>query len=213
MAESAPNMTEREENRTDLFDKGFGKGAAKAREELARSLGLKSADELTAYAERTRKAETDRLTAEGKTSELLALKDRELSEERTRRESAEAENRNVRFEIAFRAEASRKGVDADLAYLLVRPEERILDEKGAAVGVASLVDRIAKEKPLLKVGNGSGPVGAAGLGGASGADTSDKGKKLTELRAQYDQARKDPRSAADILVTLSRQIQTLERSA
>lgn len=207
MAESAPNTTTKD---TDLFDKGFGRGAAKAREETARLFGLNSPEEIAAFAERIKKQEADRLAAEGKTNELLSKREKELADERNRREALEAQNRDLRFETAFRSEALRNGLDADLAYLLVRPEERVLDESGKAVGVSSLVARIAKERPHLRVGTGSGPVGGP-IGNAGGADTSEKGKRLTDLRARYEEAKKDHRVKPETIIGLTREIQALER--
>lgn len=211
MADSAPDKTSA--NLEAVFDKGYGRGAEKARRDLAEKLGLKTPDEIDSWIEEQKAAVRKKMEDEGRLKELLDLKEKDLAASNSRVKELEDRHKELIFESAFRATAMKAGIaDVELALLLVKPEDRKVDEKGAVVGLAETVQRILKERPILK-GGGAGSIGSPGSGGSGGGETSKQAKELAEARAQLEEIKKNPRGTPNqTIVSITRKIQALERT-
>ena len=184
--ESGPVTTPAAEDRTKFGNDMFGRGAAAARKKFAAALGrpeLEDSDKLEAYFKDQKTAEDKRLAEAGRFQELADKNAREAETERQGRARVEQELQEERFRNQFILAAQGKVADIDLALSQTRAEDRQFGEGGKVVAIDAVIDRILKEKPILKAGAGGKPP----IGGAIGAGGEpEQGKHAAEIKDRMD---------------------------
>lgn len=165
--------------RTEAWNKGFGEGARKIRDEVMSSLGVKDLDEARKALDAARAAVEEKAKAEGKTTELLEGEKKRAAELEATINALRKQTEEQALKNAFITAVSGKVVDIEAAWKLADLAS-VKAENGTFEGMDKAVEALLKARPFLAhdpksppKGSGTNPPGGGNNLPASIKDMSD----------------------------------------